>query len=475
MSVDMSAGMSPNPSAEHATSTSLSLSIRIFACFAVAYLLSYGLRTINAVIAPLLVAEIGLSAANLGLLSSAYFLGFIITQLPLGLALDKFGARRVNAALLLVAATGVAAFGMSHSLLTLWWSRLLIGMGFSAALMSAFKGFREWFAPSLQPRLASWMVVAGVAGASLSTAPVQWLTQLYGWRPLFLGMAVCVLVAALLLYVLLPASAEESQSAASRAANAPAASSSSLTQLDANVDQVAQPVPAAAKSSTRTTSTLNIATNNAALTNGYRTIFRSRFFMATAPLGMTFQGGFLVMQSLWIGPWLVQVMDMSAAASAQVLLVMNLFFLAASGLMGWLSPRLTQQGHSIWQLVIVFYLGVMLVEGMLALVVANWWWLWVLLAMLMSAGAWFQSCIAGQFAAQMTGRANTAYNFMLFLGALLLQWGFGLGVDAFRAAGLAVSGAFRATLLVYLSLQLIAWLRYVLWYFYHHKSPVFKH
>lgn len=428
------------------TSDSVSLSIRIFACFAAAYLLSYGLRTINAVIAPLLVAEIGLSAANLGLLSSAYFLGFIITQLPLGLALDKFGARRVNAALLLVAATGVAAFGMSHSLLTLWLSRLLIGMGFSAALMAAFKGFREWFAPSLQPRLASWMVVSGVAGASLSTAPVQWLTQLYGWRPLFLGMAVAVVVVALLLYVLLPASAEERQPTTGKAAT------------PATPATVAMP-----------SATANGATHQAALANGYRTIFRSRFFIATAPLGMTFQGGFLVMQSLWIGPWLVQVMGMSAAGSAQVLLVMNLFFLAASWLMGWLSPRLTQQGHSIWQLVMVFYLGVMLLEGMIALVAANWWWLWVLLAMLMSAGAWFQSCIAGQFAAQMTGRANTAYNFMLFLGALLLQWGFGLGIDAFRTLGLDVSGAFRATLLVYLGLQLSTWI----WYVYHRQKLAF--
>ena len=49
---------------------------RVFLCFALAYLLSYALRAINAVIAPPLMAELGLSNADMGLLSSAYLVSF---------------------------------------------------------------------------------------------------------------------------------------------------------------------------------------------------------------------------------------------------------------------------------------------------------------------------------------------------------------------------------------------------------------
>ena len=70
---------------------------------------------VNAVLAPTLAAEFGLSAGGLGLLSSMYFLSFAVCQLPVGVAMDRFGPRRVNAALLLVAAAGGAWFALAES------------------------------------------------------------------------------------------------------------------------------------------------------------------------------------------------------------------------------------------------------------------------------------------------------------------------------------------------------------------------
>ena len=69
--------------------------LRLFLPFAGAYFLSYHFRTANAVVGPVLSAELTLGAADLGLLTSAYFLCFGLAQLPLGMFLDRFGARRV--------------------------------------------------------------------------------------------------------------------------------------------------------------------------------------------------------------------------------------------------------------------------------------------------------------------------------------------------------------------------------------------
>ncbi|NLY33541.1 MAG: MFS transporter, partial [Alcaligenaceae bacterium] len=76
--------------------------LRIFLIFATGYFLSYIYRGLNIGFAPFLTAELGLSAGDLGLLTSVYFASFALAQLPAGLALDTYGARKTEACLLLV-------------------------------------------------------------------------------------------------------------------------------------------------------------------------------------------------------------------------------------------------------------------------------------------------------------------------------------------------------------------------------------
>ena len=71
--------------------------------FALAYFCSSALRNVNAVLVPELTAEFTLSAADLGLLTSVFFAAFSLIQLPGGMLLDRYGSRRVHAALLWVA------------------------------------------------------------------------------------------------------------------------------------------------------------------------------------------------------------------------------------------------------------------------------------------------------------------------------------------------------------------------------------
>jgi MFS family permease len=82
--------------------------------FACGYFSSQLLRSVNAIIAPSLVEDFGIGPAHLGLLTSAYLLTFSLFQLPLGVFLDRFGARRVQSLLLLIAATGCLALSLIH-------------------------------------------------------------------------------------------------------------------------------------------------------------------------------------------------------------------------------------------------------------------------------------------------------------------------------------------------------------------------
>ena len=103
--------------------------------FACGYFLSYLLRAVNAVVAPDLVQDFAVSPAELGLLTSAYLLSFSLFQLPLGVFLDRYGARRVQTILLGIAAGGCFLFAAAPDFLSLVGARAIIGLGFSAGLM----------------------------------------------------------------------------------------------------------------------------------------------------------------------------------------------------------------------------------------------------------------------------------------------------------------------------------------------------
>ena len=170
------------------------LAITVFLAFAFAYFFSALLRAITATLSPTLTQEFSLHARDLGLLAGGYFLGFAATQLPLGTWLDRHGPKKVILAFLGVAVVGCGAFALATSFSGLLAARVLCGVGVSACLMAPLTGFRRWLAPAAQLRANSWMLMTGSFGMVASTLPVQWLMPLAGWRPLFWGLALMILL-----------------------------------------------------------------------------------------------------------------------------------------------------------------------------------------------------------------------------------------------------------------------------------------
>src|SRR5262245_56787476 len=172
--------------------------------FAFGYLLSYLLRAVNAVVAPDLVADLALSPAELGLLTSAYLLAFALFQLPLGILFDRYGPRRVQSALLAVAAAGCALFAMAPGFLTLFIARASIGLGFAGGLMSGFKATSLWVAPQRRTLANSCIMAVGALGIIVATEPTEYLVSQVGWRTAFLVFAGLVLIGAGLIFVAVP-------------------------------------------------------------------------------------------------------------------------------------------------------------------------------------------------------------------------------------------------------------------------------
>ena len=233
--------------------------VLVFLAFAFAYFLSALIRAVTATLAPVLTQEFALHARDLGLLSGGYFLGFSLTQLPLGRWLDHHGPKRVIVCFLAVAVLGCLAFATASGFSWLLAARVLCGVGVSACLMAPLTGYRRWFGPVAQMRANSWMLMTGSLGMIAATLPVQWLMPLLGWRPLFVGLGALLTVSMAVILWQAPGwtDASASGAAASRAS--------------------------------------------------YREIWRHPYFRAMAPVGFFCYGGLLAIQTLWAAPWMVKV------------------------------------------------------------------------------------------------------------------------------------------------------------------------
>ncbi len=187
----------------------------VFLPFAAGYYLAYLFRTINAAISPALAADFGLDAAETGLLASIYFLVFGLTQIPIGVLLDRLGPRRVQGVLLVIAAGGATLFGNASSFPELLVARAMIGLGVAGSLMAGLKAIVSWF-PKERVALANgWMIMLGSLGAVTATAPVDWLLNYIGWRSLFEILTIGTLTVGGLIYMVVPEHVADSQIATS--------------------------------------------------------------------------------------------------------------------------------------------------------------------------------------------------------------------------------------------------------------------
>ena len=141
--------------------------------FAAGYYLSFLFRSINALIAGDLTADLGLNAADLGLLTSMYFLVFAAVQLPCGVLLDRYGPRLVDSTLLLVAGAGSLLFALADGVWALMLARALIGLGVAVGLMAGLKAIVLWFPPERVALANGWLIMLGALGALSATGPAE--------------------------------------------------------------------------------------------------------------------------------------------------------------------------------------------------------------------------------------------------------------------------------------------------------------
>jgi MFS family permease len=395
---------------------SLNTLLRVFLPFGAGYFLSYLYRVVNAVIAPDLIADIGIGPSALGLLTATYFITFAAFQLPLGLLLDRFGPRRTEAALLLLAGLGALVFSRADSLSGLIVGRALIGFGVSACLMAAFKAYTLWFSREKWPLINGFQMACGGLGALAATSPVEAMLGFTDWRGVFLLLSALTFLTAALVFLVVPE--RETGTAESLA------------------DQL----------------------------SGIGEVFTSLKFWQAAPLITMSQAGFLSIQGLWAGPWLKDVAGLDRTEVADTLFWIAVAMIAGFILLGALAGRLGRGGISPLK-TSALGMSVFMVMQLLVLVspVHLSSIIWPIFGFFGTSGIIAYAGLSQLFPVHLSGRVTTAVNLLVFVAAFFSQWAIGaiIGLWPVAADGGFAAAGYRTAFFIMLAIQVLS----LVWFF----------
>lgn len=387
---------------------------RLFVPFSLGYFLSYFFRTINAVIAPSLAAEFNLTPASIGLLTSSYLLTFALMQIPVGLMVDRFGVRRVQACLLLFAALGAAGFAFARTLAELTLARGLIGVGVAGCLMVAFSAFVLWLPARSVPAMSGFLMAFGGLGAFAAGAPAEAVIAATGsWRPLFFGMAGAAIALSAIVFVTVP-------------------------------DRTAP----------RKASLLELLT-------GLGRVYTNRRFWDVAPLAITACGSAFALQGLWVGPWLMQVAGRRSQDVGVQLSAMGVALIAGSAACGPIAALAARMGLTLLQAVAAMGLIFILALSGLVLQWTSWSFsLWVTLAFLTNPLSMSYLALSQSFEGDMAARVNTGMNALVLTGSFFFQWAVGRTIEFWEpvSAGVYPARAFQVSFALVLCCVVLAWM-----------------
>jgi len=367
--------------------TARTLVLRVFLPFVAGYYVSYAFRSVNALLGPQIASEYGFGAADLGLLTSVFFLGVGLVQIPVGVLLDRFGPRRVDAGLLLVAAAGALIFASAQSFAGVVIGRTLIGLGVSVCLMASFQAFLLWYPSDRIATVNSLAFAIGILGAITVSVPLEAALRVVDWRTVMLIFGAATLAASGAIFFVAPEYRR----------------GESLGSIAGALRFV-------------------------------RVIVTDAAFRRTAVMIGTSQCAAVSLYTLWIATWLRDVAGFDRPAIGRALLVVSLAMIVGYLVFGRLADAMMRRRLSELPLVaaglglssiclLLLALGV--TQGAL--------WLWAVFIFASSAATLAYSIVSRRFPKEMAGRVNTTLNTFVFTGMFLGQWGVGLVLERWPA------------------------------------------
>ena len=383
------------------------MAVAALAPFTAGYIVTYLFRAINGS-ASGMAAELGLAPSDFVALSAAFFLTAAVSQVPAGLLVDRFGARRMQVALMLVIMTGCLMSARAHGLAGLLVARAVLGAGCSGFAATAMKAIAVRLPVQHRATAGAAFVVCGGLGTMAATLPAS-LPGAVGWRGLFLVVALFASLVATLLWMTRPEAAARS------------------------------------------------AHNGRDVLSGLKQVACDGRFWGLAVVSTPTVAAALAMQGLWGGRWLTEVAR--PCATGPVLTLAAMAVPAGAAVFGTLSARLRRRGRPQSGLLAGATLVMIGVELLTALGAP------IAPGLLLSGWTLFAAIQAVSFALAtallppaLAGCATALLNAIHMVGTILMQAGIGVVVGLWKvnADGHAPACAYTAAFASVAAVQILA-------------------
>ncbi|MBX9699440.1 MAG: MFS transporter [Acetobacteraceae bacterium] len=363
--------------------------LRVTLPFAAMGFINQAGRIVVALVGPAIALEFGLSASGLGVLAATFFAAYALAQLPIGVAMDLFGPRRVQVLLALSAAAGFALSAVAEEPFWLAVGRFVSGAGVAGALIAVMKAHVQWYPGPKLAAMTGAAVFLGGAGALAATLPVQWLLPWIGWRGAFALLALLSLATALWIRLSVPPHP-----------------------------------PGGPASAPRRSLLAEVAEFGRIFAHPQFTRYTPAVALTTA-LVFTYQG-------LWAGPWLRDVAGFDASARAATLLTYACGMMIGHLLSGLVGSRVQARGGDPMIVPFACMAGMALAQAVLiagpthpVAVHATWF----VFAAAGSCGPVAYALLAQRFPPALTARVSTAMNGSMLVLVFVLQAVIGMVLD----------------------------------------------
>lgn len=374
---------------------------------AMGHMLSNAVRTLPAIAADVLSRDLGVTAETLAALTGAYHFAFAAGQIPLGVALDRFGVRPVSLTLLAVVSVGAVTAALAAGPWSFLLGQVVLGLGCSGMLLCPMTYAARLLSPARFGLWSGLILALGNTGMLLSASPLALLVEAVGWRAGFwASLALALLVLALVFAVV-----RDTPPEAADPDRSPWSDAREVLALIVSPALIGLVVVA--------------------------------FASFAAVIGV---------RGLWGGPWLMEVKGLPRVAAGNVLLACTVALSLGPAVAGLLDRRF---GHRRALLAGGQYLAavalLLLVAGGVAAPVAWDVAMLVLFGLAISTQPLIFALTRAAVPPERTGRALSAVNLSFFAGAAVLQagsgpavaWGgIGAGLATFAAALILCTTAF---------------------------------
>lgn len=172
----------------------------ILALCAACFLFTFITRFTWPPLIPVVVPVLGMKMSQAGAFMSAFYIGYLITQIPAGVLADRFGVRLILAGSLVLEGLSTSALGFISTYEMGFNLRILSGLGAGAVYASCSRALMEWFPENERGRAFGVLLAAPSGGILMTNLIVPPLNQGLGWNGAFQAVGSLTIIAGVLVF-----------------------------------------------------------------------------------------------------------------------------------------------------------------------------------------------------------------------------------------------------------------------------------